>query len=402
MRHGVSLELKILLAFLAGGAILLGSGWFAVTSGRAYLAGDALTDSLHDAQRALLALELSLSDAESGARGYLLTGKQEYLRPYERALGEIDHQAEDARTLLAEQPEAVALYWQADTVIRLKRADLQHSIELRRDAGLEATLRALKTDTGAMEMREIHLQLDAIRKLLQVRIGAELARSVERSSSTLWWASAAGTVLAGLSIAAYLIIAWELRERRQLTARIERDANHDSLTQLPNRRFFEQWLSYTLAQARRDETHVALLFVDLDGFKAVNDRYGHKAGDALLAEVARRFRRSVRESDLLVRLGGDEFALIAPNARDDRELAQVAQRLLATLADPSEPLLSDPPLGASIGVAFFPEDARELSGLITAADEAMYTAKRTGRNRIAFYATAVATNDSTASAASAA
>jgi CHASE3 domain sensor protein len=83
-----------------------------------------------------LALELSLSDAESGARGYLLTGKQEYLRPYERALGEIDRQAEDARTLLAEQPEAVALYWQADAVIRLKRADLQQSIELRRDAGL--------------------------------------------------------------------------------------------------------------------------------------------------------------------------------------------------------------------------------------------------------------------------
>jgi diguanylate cyclase (GGDEF)-like protein len=110
----------------------------------------------------------------------------------------------------------------------------------------------------------------------------------------------------------------------------------------------------------------------------------------------------VRESDLLVRLGGDEFALIAPNAKDGRELAQVAQRLLATLADPSEPLLSDPPLGASIGVAFFPQDALELSGLITAADEAMYTAKRTGRNRIAFYATAVATNDSTASAASAA
>lgn len=402
MRHGVSLERKILLAFLAGGAILLGAGWFAVTSGRAYLAGDALTDSLHDAQRVLLALELSLREAESGARGYLLTGRREYLRPYERASGEIDRQMEAARELLSEQPEALALYWQVDGVIRLKRADLEHSIELRRDAGLDGALRAMDADTGAMEMREIHLQFEAIRKLLQVRIGAEQTRSIERSSNTLWWASAAGTVLAGLSIAAYLVIAWELRERRQLTARIERDANHDSLTQLPNRRFFEQWLSYTLAQARRDKSHVGLLFVDLDGFKAVNDRYGHKAGDALLAEVAHRFRRIVRESDLLVRLGGDEFALIAPNAKDGRELAQVAQRLLATLSDPGEPRLSDPPLGASIGVAFFPEDARELSGLITAADEAMYTAKRAGSNRIAFYATAVATNDSTAPAVPAA
>ena len=203
-------------------------------------------------------------------------------------------------------------------------------------------------------------------------------------------------MLAGLFIAAYLVIVWELRERRQLTARIERDANHDSLTQLPNRRFFERWLAYTLAQARRNGAHVALLFIDLDGFKAVNDRYGHKAGDSLLAEVAHRFRRIVRGSDLLVRLGGDEFALIAPNARDGRELAQLAQRLLSALADPSEPPLTDPPLGASIGVAFFPEDALDLSGLIAAADEAMYTAKRAGRNRIAFYATAVATSDSTA------
>ena len=399
MRKGVSLERKVLLAFVAGVAILLGAGWFAVTSGRAYLAGDALTDRLHDAQRALLALELSLSEAESGSRGYLLTGKQDYLRPYERALGEIDRQMEEARDLLAEQPEAVALYWQAEAVIRLKRADLQHSIDLRRDRGLEAALRAMSRDAGAMEMREIHLQLDAIRKLLQVRIGAELSRSIERSGNTLYWASAAGAVLAALAIAAYLVIAWELRERRQLTARIEREANQDPMTQLPNRRFFEQWLAYMLAQARRDQTNLALLFLDLDGFKAVNDRFGHKAGDALLAEVARRFRRTVRESDLLARFGGDEFALIAPNASDGRELAQLAQRLIGALDDQSEAPLADPPLGASIGIAFFPEDAPDLSGLIAAADAAMYTAKRAGTNRIAFYATAVATSDSTAAAA---
>jgi CHASE3 domain sensor protein len=108
MRHGISLERKILLAFLAGGAILLGAGWFAVSSGRAYLTGDALTDRLHDAQRALLALELSLREAESGARGYLLTGKQEYLRPYERASGEIDRQtALDLSGLIAAADEAM-------------------------------------------------------------------------------------------------------------------------------------------------------------------------------------------------------------------------------------------------------------------------------------------------------
>ncbi|MDQ2963263.1 MAG: GGDEF domain-containing protein [Pseudomonadota bacterium] len=167
-------------------------------------------------------------------------------------------------------------------------------------------------------------------------------------------------------------------------------ANHDPLTLLPNRRFFEQWLGYSLAQARRDSAPLALLFLDLDGFKAVNDRHGHKAGDELLVEIARRFRQTARESDVLARFGGDEFALLAPNARDGRELAQVAQRLLRALDDPGQPALSDHPLGASIGIAFFPQDATDMQALVAAADAAMYAAKRAGTNRIAFYATAVA------------
>ena len=103
-----------------------------------------------------------------------------------------------------------------------------------------------------------------------------------------------------------------------------------------------------------------------------------------------RFRQTIRESDLLGRLGGDEFALMAPNAKDGHELAHLAQRLLHALSDPNRPALSDRQLGASIGIAFFPEDATDLQGLIAAADAAMYAAKRTGKNRIAFCATAIA------------
>ena len=137
-----------------------------------------------------------------------------------------------------------------------------------------------------------------------------------------------------------------------------------------------------MAQARRDGAPLALLFLDLDGFKAVNDRHGHKAGDELLVEIARRFRQTVRESDVLARLGDDEFALLAPNAKDGRELAHVAQRLLRTLDDPGQPALSDHSVSASIGVAFFPEDATDVQGLFAAADAT--------KNRSAFYATAVA------------
>jgi len=196
-----------------------------------------------------------------------------------------------------------------------------------------------------------------------------------------------GIVVALLSAAAYLVIAWELRERRQLAARVEAQANQDALTHLPNRRFFVQWLGFNLAQAKRDGGDLALMFIDLDGFKAVNDRYGHDAGDALLVRIARRFRATLRESDLLARVGGDEFALIAPNAKDGRELGQLAQRLLNALSDASAPKLAGEPVGASIGIAFYPDDAEDLQGLVAAADAAMYAAKRAGKNRFAFYAT---------------
>ena len=381
----LSLEKKILLAFVAGGLLLLGAGWFAVESGRAYLAADAKADRLRDAEHALLAVELSLRGAEAGQRGYLLTGQEEYLAPYLRALEDIGGQIVEVRELLAEQPEAMQLFWKVDAFLRFKLAAFQHTIEIRRDEGPDAALRVFNTAVPAQGMRELRIQITEIQKLLHAQVSAELARSAQRSSYTLVGVLLTGTLVAGLSIAAYLLIAWELRERRHLAVRVEEQANHDPLTALPNRRFFEQWLAYSLAQARRDGTNLGLLFLDLDGFKAVNDRHGHNAGDELLVEIACRFRQTVRESDLLGRLGGDEFALMAPNAKDGRELAHLAQRLLHSLGDPSRPALSDRQLGASIGIAFFPADATDLQGLIAAADAAMYRAKRAGKNRVAFY-----------------
>lgn len=387
MSDGLSLEKKILLAFVAGGLLLLAAGWFAADSGRAYLAAEAEADRLRDAERAVLAVELSLRRAESGQRGYLLTGRQEYLRPYERAIEDIGAQMQETRELLADKPDAIALYWNVDKLVRLKLAEIQHTIEVRRSEGFDEALKIVNTDVGAVEMRDIRVNIEAIQRQLQASKAAELARSAQRSSNTLLGMIFGGLVVAVLSAAAYLVIAWELRERRQLAARVEAQANQDALTHLPNRRFFVQWLGFNLAQAKRDGADLALMFIDLDGFKAVNDRYGHDAGDELLVQIARRFRATLRESDLLARVGGDEFALIAPNARDGRELGQLAQRLLNALSDASAPKLAGEPVGASIGIAFFPEDAEDLQGLVAAADAAMYAAKRAGKNRFAFYAT---------------
>jgi diguanylate cyclase (GGDEF)-like protein len=193
----------------------------------------------------------------------------------------------------------------------------------------------------------------------------------------------AASVLLITLTAGVVVFALNERYRRiQLARTLEREANHDPLTRLPNRRFFLEWLSYAVAGARREGSEIALLYIDLDGFKAVNDRHGHRRGDAVLSEIAERLRSTKREGDVLARLGGDEFALAAPKARDGHELAVLGERILRAL---SETKVAHVRLGASIGIAFYPEDADDVPGLIAAADAAMYAAKRVGRNRIMFH-----------------
>ncbi len=178
------------------------------------------------------------------------------------------------------------------------------------------------------------------------------------------------------------------RRRTELAAQFDIQANHDLGTGLPNRRFFAEWLSYAIAHARRERGHVGVLFIAISGTTTVSELHGRDATDALLIEIARRFRAASREGDLFARLGATEFALATPNARDGRQLALLAQRLRDQLNETSQPPLADTPIGASIGIAFFPEDANDSAGIMAAANAAMYAARRAGRNHLAFNALA--------------
>jgi len=178
------------------------------------------------------------------------------------------------------------------------------------------------------------------------------------------------------------------RRRTKIAAQFDIQANHDLCTGLPNRRFFAEWLSYAIAHARRERGHVGVLFIAISGTTTVSELHGRDATDALLIEIARRFRAASREGDLFARLGVTEFALATPNARDGRQLALLAQRLRDQLNETSQPPLADTPIGASIGIAFFPEDANDSAGIMAAANAAMYAARRAGRNHLAFNALA--------------
>jgi|GEM_PF-960507 len=181
----------------------------------------------------------------------------------------------------------------------------------------------------------------------------------------------------------YVTILEDISERRAAEERMQHTAHFDLLTDLPNRGLFFDRLGQALALARREERSGALMFLDLDRFKQVNDQLGHAAGDTLLIAVAQRLRGEVRESDTVARLAGDEFTVILPNLRDEHDATRVADKILAAIAQPLVIAGREVTVGVSIGIAFFPKHGNTVEQIVNAADNAMYLAKKTGRNRYA-------------------
>ena len=166
-------------------------------------------------------------------------------------------------------------------------------------------------------------------------------------------------------------------EQRQL---LEQRSNFDALTGLPNRLLLQERLNRAIGRARGDGRQVALAFIDLDGFKSVNDSLGHVAGDQLLATMAQRLQKALRVSDTLARFGGDEFVAVLPELQDESLLASLIGRLIEAARLPVALEQRQVQLSASVGVAIFPRDGDTPEQLLSKADQAMYVAKRSNRD----------------------
>jgi diguanylate cyclase (GGDEF)-like protein len=166
---------------------------------------------------------------------------------------------------------------------------------------------------------------------------------------------------------------------RETEDRLSHMAHHDPLTGLPNRRALLDRARQCMALAQRQGSQFALLFVDIDGFKPINDQWGHDVGDLLLQSLKRKLTQTVRETDVVARLGGDEFVVLLTDIPDRERVAALAAKLIEVLSQPCELREHTMAVGASVGIALYPRDASDVDELLAKADQAMYSAKRAGR-----------------------
>jgi diguanylate cyclase (GGDEF)-like protein/PAS domain S-box-containing protein len=187
------------------------------------------------------------------------------------------------------------------------------------------------------------------------------------------------------SIYALCGISTDITERKDIEEHMQHMAQYDALTHLPNRALFNDRLQLAIAAAQRNKANLALMFIDLDKFKPVNDTYGHGVGDLLLKDVASRIQDCLRESDTAARIGGDEFVILLPTIATQQDASRVGEKILHALNQPFELMGHNLQISSSIGVAVYPKHGADEKLLVKSADIAMYHAKKHGRNNVKMF-----------------
>ena len=246
---------------------------------------------------------------------------------------------------------------------------------------------------------DVAAEQEQVAQLQAQRIaGFKLAKRLLRPDGTVVWVDASITALdagtagpGGEGLPHHLCMIEDITDKKQTEALVWQQANFDTLTQLPNRRMFQNRLEQAIVKSRREGSRIAILFIDLDHFKEVNDTLGHHQGDVLLVDAAHRIGACVRECDTVARLGGDEFTVILSELEADglERVDTIAQTILDSLLAPFPLGQEQAFVSASIGITLYPDDAASIGDLLKHADQAMYAAKDAGRNRFSYFTPAL-------------
>jgi diguanylate cyclase len=378
---------RILIPLIIAATILCGSMLWLFIAMYQLVSFSEQKDSVDRQRYDVAALARAITNAESGQRGYLLTGHTLFLDTMEQGradtnilVARLDSQASDFELIRPELGKVKQL-------IHRKFDVMDRSIQVQMRAGSYASHLTVSKDKSRELMKLINDQLAQMDSKLQ-HLRSDYAQEIRQRVIE----SVIGAVLLCILIIGVLLFSYrnttdllgQMLETQAVTEQLSHQVDHDLLTGLPNRRSVDEHLENVFQRARHVSKPFAIFFMDLDGFKHVNDEYGHEIGDALLIEVASMFQRVLRQTDFLARQGGDEFVLVVGSYLHRMELVQLAQRLIQLFSRPVIVRTMALNIGVSIGIAEYPRHGKQVKQLLHAADQAMYVSKKNGKNSYSF------------------
>lgn len=378
---------RILIPLIIAAAILCASMMWLFIAMYELVYFSEQKDSVDRQRYNIVALGKAIADAESGQRGYLLTGHTLFLDTMDsgraatqQAIARLEKQKTKVDIVGPELKKIEQLVYQ-------KFDTMDRGVQVQMHAGSYASHLSLSKDRGRELMKRINDQL----ALMDGKL-AQLRADYEHEIRQRMIESVIGAILLCLVIIGVLLFSYrgttdllgQMLETQAVTEQLSHQVDHDLLTGLPNRRSVDDHLETVFDRARHVSKPFAIFFMDLDGFKNVNDQYGHEIGDALLIEVASMFQKVLRQTDFLARQGGDEFVLVVSSYMHRMELVQLAQRLIQLFSRPVIVRTMAVNVGVSIGIAEYPRHGKQVKQLLHAADQAMYVAKKNGKNSYSF------------------
>jgi diguanylate cyclase (GGDEF)-like protein len=375
---------RIIVGFGVAFAILAVN---ALVDYRSFVTLTDATDSVQDGLQTrdlLKGIRSAVAASETGQRNYILTENKDHLESSLDLLKSARMSLNELLEAVNRDPQEVDKARQLQSLLAARVAQFEGALEPLAHKKKGAALQVLTSAEGRQILEradEVFAQFNESQGALFERRIRELQQSARFALVTFYIATFCGLVLLGLL---YYLVYRDIAERRRAEEKLRVVATHDPLTALPNRTLLHERLSHALAKAQHYDRHLAVLFVDLDRFKNINDTLGHEAGDLLLQMAAQRMGDCLRGTDTMARQGGDEFVVLMDELTDAGPAAGVSQRILDAMGNPFNVDGQEVHLTASIGISVFPEDGRAL---LKNADIAMYCAKEKGRNNYQFYST---------------
>ena len=358
-------------------------GWLFMTSYDLLLTQIKIS-KIDDYRFKLATLQRFIIDAETGQRGYLITNNPTFLDAYKSKPEEVRkilNYLDKSQLYFADNSSKIL---QLRTLSATKFRIIDSSIQVQLHSGAYASHLTLSKDKGKLVMDKIETIIVEMDKNLEIT-----KKGVSLNARHTFTKVIIGSILLIIIISGILLFSYrrtvrifeQLIENKVQSEKLGFEAEHDPLTRLANRRGLDKHLRNIHSISDRSEDMYAVFYMDLDGFKLINDKMGHEMGDAVLIKTAELFKSELRETDFISRVGGDEFVLVIHGYSKDAELCLLAERLLQSIRQPIEIMQKKYKIGVSIGIARFPFNSKHLNTILQLADKAMYESKKAGKNQ---------------------